>query len=160
MGKNEEVDKHISNTLRLVSDGVKKFGVKKFNKTLISVIVSNEFENDNFIEKIDTIIKYVLHEFRAFNITKEEIFETKKRGDITVARKMAVILIKSNIDISDKKLAGYFGGRCRQVVYNILDEYRNMDIENKLDAEFIEKYSRLDEKIKKFFSTLKTPTEK
>jgi chromosomal replication initiation ATPase DnaA len=154
MDNHEDVNKHISNTLRLVSDGVKKFGVKKFNKTLVSVIVSNEFENDKFTDKIDTIIKYVLNEYRAYSITKEDIFETKKRGEVTVARKMSVILIKSNIEISDKKLAGFFGGRCRQVVYNILAEYSKMDIENRLDAKFIDRYNRLDEKVKKYLSTL------
>jgi chromosomal replication initiation ATPase DnaA len=151
---NDIVDEHLTTTFKLMSDGFKKLGAKKFNKTLVSIIVSDELDKNNHVDVINFIIKCVIEEFKPYKITKEDVFETKKRGEITIARKMAVIVIKSNLKITDKTLSGFFGGRCRQVVYNILREYAKLDIQNKVDSKFIDKYNRIDEKVKKYLLSI------
>ena len=158
--KEGAVNEHIHTTLKLMSDGIKKFGVKKFNKQLVSVIVSEELLKNNHVDVIDFIIQCVIEEFKPYKITKEDIFETKKRGEITTVRKMAVIIIKNNLKISDKTLSGFFGGRCRQVVYNILREYAKLDVQNKVDSKFIDKYNRIDDKVKKHLLSLNIEIKK
>lgn len=60
-------------------------------------------------------------------IEKDDILKSKKRGNVSEARRMCFALMKKNLEISDSSIGDYVGGRSKQFVNNelktiILDE--------------------------------------
>lgn len=145
---NNKLENELVSTLQLIIYSYNKHGAKKTNKIISSAIISDELSLNNNIEKIDFIINSVLDIYKNRGVKREYIFDNKKRGETTIARKFIVLLIKHNIQISDRALASYFGGRCRQVVYRIVREFEDLDAQNKLDKEFIEQYNQINLKIR------------
>lgn len=141
--------RELTNFLTIVQKGIRKHGIKKIVKIIQSIDLQ---ENNMFYNEIFSfIIESVAHEF---NITIDDLIEAKKRGDVTIARKIAIVLAKEHIDISDEILAKEFN-RVRQVVYHILIEFNNYDREDKFCKEFFEKYDKINEKVVKHIEFLK-----
>jgi len=51
-----------------------------------------------------------------YNLPKELIIHSKKRGVISEARRMCYALMKEHLRFSDEEIGEYFGGRSRQYI--------------------------------------------
>ena len=142
-------NRQIIEFFKIIYRGIRKHGLRRIVKSLDSI----EIEQNNlyFNEIVDYIIEIVTIEFKC---KKEDLFNFDKRGNITVARKISVILIKTHLDISDEQLGKYFN-RVRQVVYNTLKEFKNLDRESKLDDEFFELHDKLNIEVCNYIEKLK-----
>mgnify|MGYP001570564616 CR=1 FL=1 len=154
MDSKNNVQSKINKVFSLMTKALKKIGYVELESVLKTLIVEEEFEEKKYDIIVNYILDCVVEEWKDHKIKKEDLFQYEKRGEVTVVRKMAVILIKENIDISDTKLSTYFGNRCRQVVYGIMTEYRKMDIGDRFDSKFLEKHNRIKEKIVLFLENL------
>jgi chromosomal replication initiation ATPase DnaA len=141
--------RELTNFLTIVQKGIRKHGIKKIVRIIqaIDLQESNMFYNEIF----SYILRLVSDEY---NFTADEILQPKTRGDITIARNMAIILIKKHLNISDELLAKEFD-RVRVVVYKVCAEFKEYDRNDKFYKEFFEVYDRLDEKIAKHIEYLK-----
>jgi len=82
-------------------------------------------------------------------IDKNDILVSKKRGDVSEARRMCFALMKTNLDISDSSIGDYVGGRSKQFVNNelktiLLDEKR---IKTKYEIQFYENFVKLNKEL-------------
>jgi len=140
---------------RTVHKGIRIHGIKK----IIKVIKSIDLQENNlfFSDILDFIFKSVAEEY---NVSVSAIKGKDTRGDVTVARKMAIILIKENVDVSDEFLA-YELDRVRQVVHHVLKEYKGYTRKlrynkNENDVkDFFAKYDKLTLKIDDYIESLK-----
>ncbi len=90
------------------------------------------------------------------NVTKDEVITKGKRGTVTVARRIAIVVIKLNFDISDEDLARFFNGRARQVVYKIMKDYKTLQRDNKTDQKnFFCHFDIVNQKTIEYLYTLK-----
>ena len=103
-------------------------------------MINTDFE----VMEID-VLKYIVSLTAIhFEISKDELLNSNKRGIITEARRMCFALIKENLPFSDEQIGEYFGGRSRQYVNKELgslpvnrDYYKNKQ-EKKFVTDFIE----------------------
>lgn len=143
--------------LQLVLKGVKKQGPKRFLQNLRSLIITNEFSTDNYDYIIDYILTCVVEEWRAYRIKKKDLLNSAKRGQVTLARKMAIIVIKEQLKIPDRKLSEFFGGRVRQVVYKACNEFKGMRSDSKVKEEidFLNKHAIITDKVNAYMAEIK-----
>lgn len=123
----------------------KKHGFRK----IMNIFRQVEIEDKNlyFPEIYNFIIETVSE---SFGIEKKYIFNFEKRGEITIARKIAILMIKKYLTITDLELSAKFG-RCEMVVYKIRKEFEQLDPQNKQDREnFLDKYDEIDEIISQY----------
>lgn len=144
-----EQEKDIEKFLVVVHKGIRKHGIKKILKSIQAI----DFEENSAYHQdiLDYIFKVVTEEFC---ITKEDLLRREKRGVVTIARKIAIIIASENLAISDDNLAFQFQ-RVRQIVYNAKQEFKNLDRNDKLDKRFFERYDSINEKVVKYIEGLK-----
>ena len=139
--------------IRNISKGVKKHGVRKIIKTLKQLNLNNEDEVNYSI--IDFVEKSVCS---TIGVPIEELFSFNSRGEITIARKFCILLIRKYIpNISDEELGAHYN-RSRQVVHIAEKEFRTASIsnKNKLYKSFISLYADIDKQVSEFIKTLNT----
>ncbi len=154
--KDETTLEDLSDMIALFSEGKRVLGSKnKFVDAVSRLIISSQVTIKNYESLIAYILDCVIDEWREEKIKKEDLLKSNKRGEVMVAKKMAIILIKKQIDINNEVLSKYFGNATRQSVYLIMQEYSVLDKKIKEHAIFIERYNRLQTKILQFIETLK-----
>ena len=140
---------HVIDFLRVIERGIRHHGVEKITSTLKTLDIQSYLQVNN----LDVIVKYicesVANEYKDNSVKESDLFHRKKRGDITSARKMAIILIKEFTSLSDTKLAGYFG-RSRQIIFYTTQEFKELNATNKIDVLFLNRYDKLSRKIASF----------
>jgi chromosomal replication initiation ATPase DnaA len=147
-----DCDKDTADLLRTVYRGVSKHGVEKVSQKIKDLDI--ESFNGNYQEVRDFIIDRACILFR---VTRDDIIGKDKRGQATVARKVVVTVIKKHFQISDESLASFFDGRSRQVVYNIMKEFEQMDRNDKLDyRNFFNYYDSIDAQATQYIKDLKS----
>jgi chromosomal replication initiation ATPase DnaA len=152
--KDNKIDNiQLSEFFRNVAKGIKKFGVKSIISHLQSLNSEDKFKSESIDEIVDYILDCVLEEWKKHRITKNDLFEANKRGEAAIARKMAIILIRNHTKASDIDVANYFG-KVRQVSFRAMKEFKNMKKHIPDDARFLEKYERIDAKVKIFINEL------
>lgn len=144
----------LSDFFRVVAKGIKKYGVKTLISHLQSLNAEDRFRTENLDDIIDYILECVLMEWKEHKITKDDLFEANKRGEASIARKMAIIVIRNNTQTSDIDVANYFG-KVRQVAFRAMREFKGMKKTIPDDARFLVKYERIDAKVKIFINELK-----
>ena len=139
----------IEQLLKVVVKQLKKHGLKKIVRVLREADLE---ENNLYFSKIyDYIINLTLE---TFDVSREHLFGFKKRGEVTKARRYAIILIKKHLKISDEHLGLKFH-RCRQVIYNVQKEYESLDPKNPIDQkQFFNDFVILDKKVIKYTKSL------
>ena len=142
-------NRQIIEFFKIIYRGIRKHGLRRIVKTLDSIDL--ERNNLYFNEIVDYIMKMVTEEFKC---EIEDLFSFDKRGNITVARKVAVILMKTHLTISDEQTGKYFN-RVRQVIHNIMKEYYLLDRTSKIDNNFFEIHDKLDTKVFEYIENLK-----
>lgn len=150
MAANDE--KEFYELIRNLSRGIKKHGIRRVIKSLKQINLDNENEI-NF-----TIIDFVEKSVCAkLGVPRDEIFGFASRGEITIARKFCILLIRKHVpDISDEELGGHYN-RSRQVIHNTEKEFRLLTSgkKNKFHIDFLAIYSDLDNEIADFVKTVK-----
>jgi hypothetical protein len=140
---------HVIDFFRVIERGVRHHGVEKITSVLKNLDIQSYLQVNN----LDVIVKYVCEcvakDYKKDKVKEGDFFLKKKRGEITSARKMAIILIKESTNISDTKLARYFG-RSRQIIFYTLQEFKDLNPTNKHDVLFLNRYDKLSRKIALF----------
>lgn len=144
----------LSDFFRVVAKGIKKYGVKTLISHLQTLNTEDRFKTEKIDEIIDYILDCVLQEWKDFNLTKDDLFEANKRGEAAIARKMAIVVIRNNTQVSDIDVANYFG-KVRQVAFRAMSEFKAMKKTIPDEARFLVKYERIDAKIKIYINELK-----
>lgn len=144
-----QIDKEIAQFLVIVSKNVRKHGYKKVVKHIQSI--DYQENSIHYDEIIAYIFKIVCEEFC---ITKDNLINKNMRGVVTVARKIAMVISKKHLGVSDDNLAFQFK-RVRQSVFAAYKEFESLDRENKFDKRYFEKYDTLNDKVVKFIKELK-----
>ena len=150
MNVNDE--KEFYELLRNLSRGMKKHGVRKIIKALKQINLDSENEVNFAI--IDFVEKSVCSKI---GVPRDELFNFASRGEITIARKFCILLIRKYAkNISDEELGGHYN-RSRQVVFNSEKEFRTLKSgkKNKFHTDFIEIYNDLDDETAVYVKTLK-----
>ena len=123
--------------LVIVQKGVRKHGIRK----IVRVIRTLDLDSNSLY--IDDILEYVIKVVcEEFCIEKDEIY-SKKRGIVTIARKIIIVVIHKHLKISDAEL-GMRLDRDRTLVYKTRKEVDDYDRENPLDAPFFQRYDRVN----------------
>lgn len=149
MGKEET---ELYELIRNLTKGLRKHGVKKVISVLKEINIVSE--NDKSFALIDFIENAVCEKL---GVPMEELFNSTLRGEITIARKLCIVLIRDNIkNISNENLANHYN-RSRQVVHTAEKEFELMKIEKNKNIQFhddlLDIYNELDIEIKKFIKT-------
>jgi chromosomal replication initiation ATPase DnaA len=126
---------------------ISKVGYKKVLSTISSITLDDreQKERELFNKIIDVCANHFL-------IDKDEILLSKKRGNVSEARRMCFALMKNNLDITDGAIGEYIGGRSKQFVNNelktvLLDESK---LTTKYQYKFYNDYIKLNNEILKF----------
>lgn len=148
----EENQNHISKFLRIMSKGIDKHGIKKITSILVNMDIHNEFERKGTSNLVDFICQQVVicyNKNREDKITVDDLFKKEKRGDCTLSRKMAIILLKQFVKISPTKLGEFFG-RSRQVIHIASEEFKALNPKLVQDLDFLNKHDEISQKVVKY----------
>jgi chromosomal replication initiation ATPase DnaA len=82
-------------------------------------------------------------------IEKDDILISKKRGNVSEARRMCFALMKKNLEISDSSIGDYVGGRSKQFVNNELKNipFNKEKFKNKQEISFYEDFIKLNNEL-------------
>jgi hypothetical protein len=132
---------------REVQRVISKHGLQKVLSQLRKI--QNDF--DNTIER--EIFDFILIETaKHYNITINDILNSKKRGVISEARRMSFALMKEHLPFTDEEIGYYFGGRSRQYVNKELTSLPiNQDnLWKKRDVKFVNDFMILTKNVLDF----------
>ncbi len=139
----------ISRFFKLVSSGINKHGIKKITSILVNMDIDSDFETKGTSDLVDFICNEVISNYnknREDKILRKDLFQKEKRGDITLARKMVIILLNQFVSISPTKLGNYFK-RSRQVIHLAIDEFEKLNHNIKQDCDFLDRHDAISKKI-------------
>lgn len=147
-------DKDFCDLLKLMSKAIDKIGFHEVKNNISSLLIQSASNQDSCDRIVEYILDCVCLEWAEFRVRKGDLFKHRKRGELTNARRMAMILIKENVKINDQQLGEFFGGRVRQVSYKTYLHFQNMDPTNKVDSKFLNKYNTISFKVRKYCNEL------
>lgn len=150
MDANDE--KEFYELIRNLGRAIKKHGIKKAIRSLKQINLDNE--NEINFSVIDFVEKSVCAKI---GVPIDELFAFTTRGEITIARKFCILLIRKFVPhISDEELGGHYN-RSRQVVHNTEKEFRLLKSgkKNKFHLDFISIYNDLEKEAGAYVRTLK-----
>ena len=123
---------------------ISKVGVKKVLSKITDITLDdkNIFERDICQNIITICANYYL-------VEKDDVLISKKRGNVSEARKMCFALMKSNLKISDSSIGDYVGGRSKQYVHNELKTIMldKQQLKTKQEFQFYEDFLKLNEEL-------------
>lgn len=143
----------MANFITLLGRGIKKHGIKKIIKALKDFDLTEE--NINYYTIIDFVEESICMKL---NVVRDELYNKKVRGDITIARKLSILLLIKHLNMSDEEIGNHYK-RNRQTIYNTKKEFDALDRNNKIDANFINIYNEFDTKIQDFITEIKSKTQ-
>lgn len=154
---NPQDEKELYDLIKNLSRGIKKHGIRKVIKSLKQINLSDE--NDVNYILINHIEQSVCDKI---GVPRDELYSFESRGEITIARKFCILLIrKFSPNISDEILGNQYN-RSRQVVHNTEKEFRLLKSgkQNKFQIDFLKIYSDLEIDIEKFLNASKKNNKK
>jgi hypothetical protein len=141
----QEDDKQIVDFFKIVSKGIRKYGIKNIVSKLKKIDLDGM--DDNFVKIKLSIVQSVC---KYFEIEEKKLVGFKHRGKVTVARNIAIVLFKVHLDMSNSDIGIYFGGRCRQVAYNVVRDFGLLSRDNSIDiSNYFKHYDVINEKVEK-----------
>jgi len=147
---NEE--KQLYELIRNLTKGLKRHGVRRVIKALKQMKIDNE--EDVTFSIVDFIENAVCSKI---GVPNDELFSFTSRGEITIARKFCMLLIRKFApNISAEELGNHFN-RSRQIVHTTEKEFRLLKSgkQNKFHIDFIAIYKDLEAETELFISSLK-----
>ncbi len=139
----------ISKFLKLMSSGINKHGIDKITSLLVDMDIHSDFETKGVKELVDFICNEVINNYnknREEKILRKDLFQKEKRGDVTLARKMVMILLNQFVSIPPTKLGNYFK-RSRQVIHLAIDEFEKLNPSIKQDCDFLDRHDAISKKV-------------
>ena len=149
---NPKDEKELYELIRNLSRGIKKHGIRRVIKSLKQINISDDDEVNYIL--IDTIEDSVCSKI---GVPRDELYGFASRGEITIARKFCIILVRKFVaDVSDEMLANHYN-RSRQVVHNTEKEFRLLKSgkQNKFHIDFLSIYYQLEKEIEAFIKKFK-----
>jgi hypothetical protein len=149
---NPKDEKELYELIRNLSRGIKKHGIRRVIKSLKQINISDDDEVNYIL--IDTIEDSVCSKI---GVPRDELYGFASRGEITIARKFCIILVRKFVaDVSDEMLANHYN-RSRQVVHNTEKEFRLLKSgkQNKFHIDFLSIYYQLEKEIEEFIKKFK-----
>jgi hypothetical protein len=149
---NPKDEKELYELIRNLSRGIKKHGIRRVIKSLKQINISDDDEVNYIL--IDTIEDSVCSKI---GVPRDELYGFASRGEITIARKFCIILVRKFVaDVSDEMLANHYN-RSRQVVHNTEKEFRLLKSgkQNKFHIDFLSIYYQLEKQIEEFIKKFK-----
>ena len=149
---NPKDEKELYELIRNLSRGIKKHGIRRVIKSLKQINISDDDEVNYIL--IDTIEDSVCSKI---GVPRDELYGFASRGEITIARKFCIILVRKFVaDVSDEMLANHYN-RSRQVVHNTEKEFRLLKSgkQNKFHIDFLSIYYQLEKEIEGFIKKFK-----
>ena len=143
----------MANFITLLGRGIKKHGMKKIIKALKDFDLTEE--NINYYTIIDFVEESICNRM---NVVRDELYNKKTRGDVTIARKLCIILLIKHLSMSDEEIGNHYK-RTRQIIHITINEFKALDKNNKVDANFINLYNEFDTKIQDFITEIKSKTQ-
>ena len=128
----------------VLSNAIRKIGHDTL-KRRITTLVENA-DNPLRKELELKILKLISEEY---NVPIEEIVDGNKRGDFFCAKKMAFLLFKNELLLSEYKIAKYFK-RTPPVVNKAIHEFKTLNINVKSDKRTIDILERINNKVSEF----------
>jgi chromosomal replication initiation ATPase DnaA len=145
---NRSID--VADFLNISQSAIKKHGLNRVITLLNNLDVQTEIQSLNKEKLVNFICDCVVIEFKSDNVSKKDLFYKTKRGDVTLARKMAIVLIKQFLsELTDTQVGNFFG-RTRQIIFNAMEEFKQMNPKNAQHAFFLTKYSIISRKVESF----------
>jgi len=140
MSGNEELIMFLQQLHKVIS----KVGIKKVLSRITNITLEdkNIFERDICQNIITICANYYL-------VEKDDILMSKKRGNVSEARKMCFALMKNNLKISDSCIGDYVGGRSKQYVHNELKTIMldKEHLKTKQEFQFYEDFLKLNDEL-------------
>jgi chromosomal replication initiation ATPase DnaA len=130
--------------LRNIYRVVRRHGVKVVEEKLRQM---ESFGIDDYETKvIDRIIEECC---RAFRVERSELVDGKKRGIYASARKVAFVVMKETLSLSETQISFFFK-RHNKVVYRAIQEWEMMDPTHPSDREMLGKKQVVSAAVTKF----------
>jgi len=148
VGKTGKNNQSVSNIFKLVHKSINVFGQQGFVEKLEAMLAQTEFANKHYRYIIEHILDLVCLEWKHEKIKKQNLFK-HKRGITSDARRMAILLIKRNVE-ENNHMVGQFFGRGRTMPYKVEKDFEKLNPADKHDNKFIELFNKLDYNVKKF----------
>lgn len=140
----------VADFLNVSQSAIKKHGYTKVVAALNNLDVQTEIQTLNKENLVNFICDCIIEEFKSDRVVRKDLFNRTKRGDVTLARKMAIVLIKQFLsELNDTQIGNYFQ-RSRQVIFNTMEEFKEMNPKNRQHAIFLKKHSIISGKIESF----------
>ena len=150
-------ERELYELIRNLSRGIKKHGIRKVIKTLKQINLSDETDFNYVL--IDHIEQSVCTKI---GVPRDELYGFDSRGEITIARKFCILLIKKfSPHISGEMLANHYN-RSRQVVHNTEKEFRLLlsGKQNKFQIDFLKIHKELEFDIDNYLTITKKNNKK
>lgn len=134
----------ILNLIKQIYKGVRRFGIKKIDKTI------RELNDDTPISNKLKVIDFILFKTsEKYQLRKKELLASNKRGYVAEARRLCYILFKNNLEMKQSEIASFFK-RDNTLIYKALKEYKNLDSSLYPDRNFLKNYNVLDKEVKEY----------
>jgi chromosomal replication initiation ATPase DnaA len=154
---NQRDEKELYDLIKNLSRGIKKHGIRKVIKSLKQINITDETDV-NYV-----LIDHIEHSVcTKIGVPRDELYGFASRGEITIARKFCILLIrKFSPYISDENLGNHYN-RSRQVVHNTEKEFRLLRSgkQNKFEIDFLKIYNELEKEIQDFVDVSKKNNKK
>jgi len=132
-------NKQVESLLKNIQEGIRLYGVKELNEAITKTL----YKKTDKGSEIEYILNMVCNDY---NITKRNLIQSKKHGHIQKARQMCFCLLYFDIGLSLREIGNVFGKYVRSISV-VIENYRKMNPEFKLDREFLELYKKYQENI-------------
>jgi len=140
----------VSDYLNLYASVIRKHGITKVIAILNNLDVQTEIQSLHKEKLVNFICECIVFEFKSDNVFVKDLFNKTKRGDVTVARKMAIVLLKQFLsELNDTQIGNLFS-RSRQVIFNTMEEFKEMNPKNKHHAYFLTKHGVISKRVEIF----------
>ena len=145
-------EQELQELMRNISRGIKKHGIKKIIRGLKQINLQTEGDIND--EVIDFVEKSVCSKI---GVPRETLYSFDLRGEVTIARKICILVIRRNLPkISPDELGSHYN-RSRQTIFNAEKEFKSIEDgkQNRLQIDILGILNDVDIKTVDFIKSLK-----
>jgi len=142
----------LENFLKNLQTGLKKYSLKELNDSLYIVLRNRNGKQHPKQKHIKVVLEEVAKEF---DIQLEYLINSRKRGNVQQARKIAYCVLHFNLKLPIRYIAkNIFYQTWHTRVGNIIQYHNRLDLNIKPDKEFYEKLQKINEKVTDKFKNI------
>jgi chromosomal replication initiation ATPase DnaA len=143
MKENKEVESLFKN----IHEGIKFYGIKGLNNAIVKTL-NKKTGNTN---EIDFIVNMICSDL---NILKHNLLQSRKHGSVQKARQMCYCLLYFDVGLSLREIGAIFNKYVRSIAC-VIENYRKLNPEFKLDQEYLAQYHRFQKKYTEYITEQK-----